>query len=30
LHERCNIEHATIQVEFGNSELECDTNCGHQ
>lgn len=30
LHERFDIEHATIQVEFGNSELECDTNCGHQ
>jgi cobalt-zinc-cadmium efflux system protein len=30
LHERFDIEHATIQVEFGNSVLECDTNCGHQ
>jgi cobalt-zinc-cadmium efflux system protein len=30
LHERFDIEHATIQVEFGNSELECDTNCDHQ
>jgi len=30
LHERFDIEHATIQVEFGNLELECDTNCDHQ
>lgn len=30
LHEQFDIDHATIQVEFGNSELECDTNCDHQ
>jgi cobalt-zinc-cadmium efflux system protein len=30
LHGQFDIEHATIQVEFGNSELECDTNCDHQ
>ncbi len=30
LHNQFDIEHATIQVEFGNSELECDTNCDHQ
>lgn len=30
LHQQFDIEHATIQVEFGNSELECDTNCDHQ
>ena len=30
LHQKFDIEHATIQVEFGNSELECDTNCDHQ
>lgn len=29
LHQQFDIEHATIQVEFGNSELECDTNCDH-
>lgn len=30
LHEQFDIEHATIQVEFGNSELECETNCDYQ
>jgi len=29
LHEQFDIEHATMQVEFGNSKQECDTNCNH-
>ena len=29
-HEQFDIEHATIPVEFGNSELVCETNCDYQ
>jgi cobalt-zinc-cadmium efflux system protein len=27
LHERFSIEHATIQVEYGNENAECENNC---
>jgi len=27
LHEKFNIEHSTIQVEFGNNERNCKNNC---
>jgi cobalt-zinc-cadmium efflux system protein len=29
LHEQFNIEHATIQVEFGSKSLECENNCNN-